>query len=71
MEVYRPYSQDVSFLHNPSLYREVLIEFAPSLYYIALQNFSLFLFLVQQAMHREMLVTEIPSQERRSLDFLT
>ena len=69
MEVHQPYSQGVSSLHNPSLYREVLVGFAPLLYYINLQSFFLFLFEVQQAMHREMLLSEIPSQERRSLDF--
>ena len=50
-------------------YREALVGFAPLLYYINLQSFFLFLFEVQQAMHREMLLSEIPSQERRSLDF--
>ena len=68
MEVHQPYSQGVSSLHNPSLYREVLVGFAPLLYYINLQSFFLFLFEVQQAMHREMLMTAFPSQERRSLD---
>ena len=64
MEVHQPYSQGVSSLHNPSLYREVLLGFAPLLYCINLQSFFLFLFEVQQAMHREMLMTAFPSQEK-------
>ena len=41
----------------------VLLGFAPLLYCINLQSFFLFLFEVQQAMHREMSVTAFPSQE--------